>query len=176
MAASVALPSTVSGFEPDPDTGLSPRVQKALFVARRLQERAAALQAMMTAGWDDDYPSLRDLVAQIISPGASDEARRLWADDMREMISPENLGSYRAVVDNLDITQLLPAVEAPCLVAHCRGDRMQPIEQGRMLAAGLPKARFVAYDSVNHLVPENDPVWPLLERDIQAFFASHAER
>ena len=45
MAASVVQPSALSGFEPDPGIGLSTRVQKALFVARRLQERAAALQA-----------------------------------------------------------------------------------------------------------------------------------
>jgi pimeloyl-ACP methyl ester carboxylesterase len=132
------------------------------------------MRAMMAAGWDDDYPSLRDLLAQIIIPGASEEERRRYAEDMREMISPENLGRFRDVIDNLDVTQLLPKVTAPCLVVHCRGDRMQPIEQGRMLAAGLPDSRFIAYDGVNHLVPENDPVWPLLERDVQAFLAAHA--
>jgi class 3 adenylate cyclase/pimeloyl-ACP methyl ester carboxylesterase len=138
------------------------------------RERAKAMRAMMAAGWDDDYPSLRDLLAQIIIPGASEEERRQYAEDMREMISPENLGRYRDVIDNLDVTQLLPNVTAPCLVVHCRGDRMQPIEQGRMLAAGLPDSRFIAYDSVNHLVPENDPVWPLLERDVLAFLAAQA--
>ncbi len=138
------------------------------------REFAKALRAMMAAGWDDDYPSLRDLLAQIIIPGASEEERRRFAEDMREMISPENLGRYRDVIDNLDVTQLLPNVTAPCLVVHCRGDRMQPIEQGRMFAAGLPDSRFIAYDSVNHLVPENDPVWPLLERDVRAFLAAHA--
>lgn len=51
---------------------------------------------------------------------------------------------------------------------------LQPLEQGRRLAAGLPNSRFVAYDSVNHVVPENDPVWPQLERDVEAFFAAHA--
>ena len=50
---------------------------------------------------------------------------------------------------------------------------MQPIAQGRKLAAGLPASRFIAYDSVNHVVTENDPVWPLLERDILAFLAQH---
>ena len=138
------------------------------------RERAKALRAMMAAGWDDDYPSLRDLLAQIIIAGASEEERRRYAEDMREMISPENLGRYRDVIDNLDVTPLLPNVTAPCLVVHCRGDRMQPVEQGRKLAAGLPDSRFIAYDSVNHLVPENDPVWPLLERDVQAFLAAHA--
>jgi pimeloyl-ACP methyl ester carboxylesterase len=138
------------------------------------RERAKALRAMMAAGWDDDYPSLRDLLAQIIIPGASEEERRRFAEDMRQMISPENLGRYRDVVNNLDVTQLLPDVAAPCLVVHCRGDRLQPLAQGRRLAASPPNSRFVAYNSVNHVVPENDPVWSQLERDVEAFFAAHA--
>lgn len=142
--------------------------------SKKDRERAKALRAMMTAGWDDDYPSLRDLLAQIIVPGASEEERRRYAEDMCQMISPENLGRYRDVIDHLDVTKLLPSISAPCLVCHSRGDRMQPIEQGRKFAAGLPDARFIAYDSVNHLVPENDPAWPQLERDIQSFLAAHA--
>ena len=137
------------------------------------QERAEALKAMMNAGWDDDYPSLRDLLAQIIVPTASEEERRQYAEDMGNMISPENISRYRDVVDHVDVTPLLPHVKAPCLVLHCRGDRMQPIEQGRNFAAGLPNARFLAYDSPNHLVTENDPVWPLMERDVHAFLATH---
>ncbi len=142
--------------------------------SKKDREGAKALRAMMTAGWDDNYPSLRDLLAQIIIPGASEEERRRFAEDMHEMISPENIGRFRQVVDNLDVTQLLPSVSMPCLVCHCHGDRMQPIEQGRKLAAGLPDSRFIAYDSANHVVPVNDPVWPLLERDVQAFLAVHA--
>lgn len=135
--------------------------------------RAKAMSAMMSVAWDEDTPSLRDLLTQVIVPGASEEERRGYAEDMREMISPENLGRHRDVNDQLDITGLLPEVTAPCLVLHCRGDRMQPIAQGRLFAAGLPDSRFIAYDGINHLVPENDPVWPLMERDIQAFLAAH---
>ena len=142
--------------------------------SKKDSELAKAFRAMMAAGWDDDYPSLRDLLAQVIIPGASEEERRRYAEDMSKMISPENLGRYRDVIDNLDVTQLLPNITAPCLVIHCLGDRMQPIEQGRKLAAGLPNSRFITYDSVNHLVPENDPIWPLLEREVQAFLAAHA--
>lgn len=133
------------------------------------QERAHAMRSMMTAGWDDEHPSLRDLMAEIIVPGASAEDRRRYAEDMRDMISPENMGRYREVLDHFDITELLPRVKAPCLVLHSRGDRMQPIEQGRKMAAGLHNARFTAYDSNNHIPTENDPFWPLMEREIHAF-------
>ncbi len=137
-------------------------------------ERAAAMKQMMTAGWDDDYPSLRDLMAQIVVPTASQEAGRQYAEDMRQMISPENMGRYRDVIDHIDIRHLLPSVQAPCLVCHGTGDRMQPIEQGRLFAKSLPSARFIAYETTNHLMPDNDPEWPRLERDVLSFLAEHA--
>lgn len=148
-------------------------VGRAKRTSKKDVERALAMRQMMTAGWDDDYPSLRDLMAQIIVPGASEEARRQFAKDMRKMISPENMGRYREVIDYIDIRDLLPSVQAPCLVCHATGDRMQPVEQGRMFAKGLPNARFVAYESPNHGMTENDPEWPRLERDVLAFLAAH---
>ncbi len=141
--------------------------------SKKDQERAKALQAMMTSGWDDEYPSLRDLIAETIIPGASREDQRRYAEDMRDMISPENLGRYREVIDNLDVTSLLPEVQPPCLVMHSKGDRMQPIEQGRKLAAGIRNARFIIYESNNHVLTENDPCWPLAERDIHTFLEAH---
>ena len=137
-------------------------------------ERAAAMKHMMTAGWDDEYPSLRDLMAQIIVPGASQEARRQYAEDMRKMISPENMGRYRDVIDHIDIRPLLLDVEVPCLVCHATGDRMQPVDQGRLFAKGLPNATFIAYESSNHSLPENDPEWPRFERDALEFLKSHS--
>lgn len=136
--------------------------------------RAEAMQAMMSAGWDEDYPSLRDLYAETIIPGASREQRQLYAQEMRGMISPENLGRYRNVVDSLDVTGLLCQVQVPCLVLHSKGDRMQPVEQGRKMAAGIPNSRFITYDSDNHLLPENDPCWPQLEREIRTFLEAHS--
>ncbi len=142
--------------------------------SQRDVDRAVAMKQMMTAGWDDDYPSLRDLMAQIIVPGASQEDRRQYAEDMRQMISPENMGRYRDVIDYLDIRHELPKVEVPCLVCHATGDRMQPVEQGRSFAKKLPNAKFITYDSANHTIPDNDPEWPRFERDALAFLAEHS--
>lgn len=137
------------------------------------KERALALKAMMAAGWEDDYPSLRDLMAEIIVPMASTEDRRQFAEDMRNMISAENMARYRDVLDYIDVTGLLPAIDVPALVLHCKGDRLQPVEQGRDFAAGLPNARFIAYESPNHNLTENDPNWPVAEREIHEFLARH---
>ena len=131
--------------------------------------RAEAMQAMMRAGWDDDYPSLRDHIAEVIIPGASKEERTRYAEEMRHMISPENLGRYRQVMDNLDVTKLLQDVKAPCLVIHSKGDRMQPFEQGRKMATGITNSKFVALESNNHMLPESDPSWPIADREIRTF-------
>ncbi len=139
------------------------------------KERATALQAMFKVGWDDEYPSLRDLMANLIVPLASTEERRQFAEDMRAKIKPEMMALYREMLDKIDVVSELARVQAPCLVMHCAGDRMQPIEQSRLMAAALPEARFRALDSINHSITANDPVWPMVQREIDAFLAEVAE-
>ncbi|MEM9139916.1 MAG: alpha/beta fold hydrolase [Pseudomonadota bacterium] len=139
------------------------------------KERAAALRAMMQAGWDDEYPSLRDLMAETIIPDASLEDRRLFADLMKIMISPDNMARYRDIVDHLDVRAILSKVEAPCLVLHGRNEKMQPVEQGRKMAAGLPDARFIAYDTRSHVFIDRDACWPQARQDILEFLARHSE-
>lgn len=51
---------------------------------------------------------------------------------------------------------------------------MQPVEQGRIFAKGLPNARLITYESKNHLMTRNDPEWPRLERDLTAFLFAHS--
>ena len=85
--------------------------------SKRELEQARALRAMMAAGWDDEFPSLRDLLANVIVPTSSEEERRSYAEDMRRVISPGNVARTREAVDNIDITELLRDVAAPCLRA-----------------------------------------------------------
>ena len=137
--------------------------------AQKDRDRARALQAMMKVGWDDDYPSLRDMMAEMIVPLASVEDRRQFAKLMRDMVTPEVISDYRKVLDEIDVTDLLPDVQTPCLVLHCDGDRMHPAEQGRLMASILPMARFVTYESSSHIPSANDPCWPQMKSEIEQF-------
>ena len=83
---------------------------------------------MMLAGWDNDPPSLHDLLARIIIPEASKKERPSCVEDMRDIISPINLDRYREAIDNLDAMAILQDVKAHGLMAHCSGDRMRPIK------------------------------------------------
>jgi class 3 adenylate cyclase/pimeloyl-ACP methyl ester carboxylesterase len=132
---------------------------------------AAALAALGRANWFGEYPSVRDHFASLILPGAGQADRLAFADLMRRSISAENFGRFREALAEFDVTELLPQVRCPALVMHSRGDRQQPIEQGRRLAAGMPDARFVAIDSINHVMTLEDPACPVVQREMEAFLA-----
>jgi class 3 adenylate cyclase len=52
----------------------------------------------------------------------------------------------------MDIRQVLPAIYAPTLVMHARGDRAIPIQSGRYLAEHIVGARFVELPTDDHAV------------------------
>jgi len=54
-------------------------------------------------------------------------------------------------------------------VLHCRGDSVQPFDEGRRLAAGIPGARFVALEGRNHLMLEDEPAWARFLDEVRAF-------
>jgi class 3 adenylate cyclase len=64
-----------------------------------------------------------------------------------------------------DIRDLLPAVQAPTLVAHVRDDRVFPIAQGRYVAQGIEGAQFVELPGADTLYwfENGDRVAELLE-------------
>lgn len=59
----------------------------------------------------------------------------------------------------IDVSDRMRLVKAPTLVLHPRGDTMVPFDQGRILAAGIPDAKFVELDTSNHVLDANEPEW-----------------
>lgn len=75
-------------------------------------------------------------------------------------------GQLQAVLAH-DVTDRLDEIRAPCLILHGGADRLIPPENGRLLAAGIPGARFLLYPDAGHLffVERADEV----NRDIRRF-------
>jgi pimeloyl-ACP methyl ester carboxylesterase len=65
-------------------------------------------------------------------------------EPQRKTTSPECAARSLATVAKIDVSDLLGRVRAPTLVMHAREEVSVPFEQGRMLADGIPGARFVA--------------------------------
>ena len=95
-----------------------------------------------------------------------------WFNDLqRNTTSPENAVRIRLVSDWIDVRNLLPQITMPTLVLHCRDDAVQPFEEGRMMAAGIPGARFVCLEGRNHVILESDPGWSRFRQEIDSFLA-----
>jgi pimeloyl-ACP methyl ester carboxylesterase len=71
--------------------------------------------------------------------------------------------------DELDVRSLLPSVAVPTILFHSDRDQVVPVDEGRILAAEIPNARFVPLSSANHLPPAEEPAWRKFLEELAAF-------
>jgi pimeloyl-ACP methyl ester carboxylesterase len=135
-------------------------------------EQADAMITLMRTGWGQENPAFRQVFTSLFVPGGTPEQVRWFNDLQLNTTSPENAVRIRLVSDYMDVRNLLSQVKAPTLVLHCRDDAVQPFEEGRILAAGIPGARFVGLEGRNHLILETDPGWGKFQEEVAAFLAA----
>lgn len=135
-------------------------------------EQADALLTLMRDGWGRDNPAFRQIFTSLFIPGGTVEQMQWWNDLQLKTTSPENAVRMRRAWDDIDVSDLLPHVRVPTLVLHCRDDAVQPFDEGRRLAAGIPGANFVALEGRNHVILQDDPSWPRFLAEIENFLLS----
>jgi pimeloyl-ACP methyl ester carboxylesterase len=89
---------------------------------------------------------------------------------LRHAASPSSLSAVLEGLRDADVRPLLPAIRAPTLVMHRRGDRAVRFEAGEYLAQRIAGARLVPLEGDDHWwwVGDTAPVRAALE----AFFAT----
>jgi pimeloyl-ACP methyl ester carboxylesterase/DNA-binding winged helix-turn-helix (wHTH) protein len=137
-------------------------------------EQRRALVTLIRSGWGQNNPAMRQMFASLFMPGGSKEQLDAFCELQRRTVSPEMAARYCDAVGHFDVTPLLGAVRAPTLVMHVRDDAVQPIEQGRLLAAGIPGARFITLTGANHIPLEGDPGLERFFTETAAFLAGAA--
>ena len=104
-----------------------------------------------------------------------DEAFTRWVAKLyRYGVSPNAASALYQLALGLDVTDVLPAVRVPTMVAHRTGDRMTPMEAGRFMAARIPEARFVELPGEDHF--PNGPSWEALVDTIRGFVDGSQDR
>jgi class 3 adenylate cyclase len=79
------------------------------------------------------------------------EVQQWWAKLLRLGTSPAGAEAVIRLYLDIDVRPVLPAITAPTLVMHRTGDRMVPLEQGRLIAEGVEGARFVELAGDSHV-------------------------
>ena len=92
-----------------------------------------------------------DVLTEIFAPDTDTATRRDLARYQRACSTAEVAHDLLAMSFDLDVTDLLGQVHVPTLVVHRDQDRAAPVEQARVLAAGIPNAELVVLPGRSHL-------------------------
>ena len=137
-------------------------------------EQALLYYKLTEHGWGSDNPSFRAVFANDFLPGGSQEMLRAFDELQRVSSSGAFAVRFMQASDQIDVTDLARRVTCPTLVMHSRGDRRVPFEEGRLVAATIPGARFVPLESDNHVLLAPEPAWERFLEEMDAFLPAAA--
>jgi class 3 adenylate cyclase/pimeloyl-ACP methyl ester carboxylesterase len=90
-------------------------------------------------------------LARLFAPRLSERQHRMWGTFARASASPRMAEALIETALQIDVRDVLASVQAPTLVMHVKGDRAVPLEAARLLADGIPGARFVEFPGSDHV-------------------------
>jgi pimeloyl-ACP methyl ester carboxylesterase/DNA-binding winged helix-turn-helix (wHTH) protein len=129
-----------------------------------------ALETLVRLDWGKNNPAFSAMFTSLyISENASLEQQRWLNDLQRVSTTPENAARIMEACDGINVRDLLPAVSVPTIVFHCDRDRVVPPEEGRIIAAEIPNAKFAPLSSTNHLLLAEEPAWGVFLEELGRF-------
>lgn len=136
------------------------------------RREAEALLELVRLGWGRDNPAFRQVFTSQFIPGGTPEQHRWWTDLERRTANPEVAAAILSAFYQIDVTAEARGLDLPVLVMHARGDARVPFEEGRLLAALVPGARFVPLESDNHVLLESEPAWGRFLAELRGFLGA----
>ncbi|HEY6576433.1 MAG TPA: alpha/beta fold hydrolase [Mycobacterium sp.] len=136
---------------------------------RGQREQEEALVAAIRAGWTTEDPAFRHVFSMLFLPHGT-PAQMTWYDEhLQTTTSADAAVRLFKARGAVDVAATAPRVGARTLVIHARGDRVVPVEEGRLLATLIPDARLVVLDSVNHILLADEPAWEQFVSALRGF-------
>jgi pimeloyl-ACP methyl ester carboxylesterase/DNA-binding CsgD family transcriptional regulator len=126
--------------------------------AEQITEAQTRLRAV-ELGWQKDRPAYGQFFTALHMPDASPEQVRAYDDLLRLTTTPENATALLRTFYALDVRTVLSQIRCPTLVLHARGDGIITFDEGRAVAAAIPRARFVPLEGRGHILLDTEPAW-----------------
>jgi pimeloyl-ACP methyl ester carboxylesterase/DNA-binding CsgD family transcriptional regulator len=137
-------------------------------------EEIETMLKLVELGWGRDNSAFRQVYTAVFIPDSKPE-QYLWFSDLQRLsTSPDNAVRLIRGFDAMDVTGLMPQVQAPTLVLHADRDPRVPYAEGRLVASTIPKAEFVTLESRNHILLDHQPAWRQFFAEIARFARSNA--
>ncbi len=129
-----------------------------------------ALETLVQLNWGKTNPSFFQVVTNLHIPQAAKPEDQCWFTELQRIsISTDNLVRTMRACDDINVRPILPSLAVPVLVFHSDSDRIAPPDEGRILAAEIPGARFVPLPSGNHVLLAHEPAWKIFREELAAF-------
>ncbi len=142
---------------PDPE-------QRALF---------ETLERTIADGWGSTNPVFRHFFTSNFIPDAPPATAANFDELQRIATSPENAMRLWHLNAEVDIVDVAKDLRVPTLVLHCKGERVAPLSEGRLMARQIPNAHFVELPGDNHLLLAGTPAFDQFHEEVEAFLARH---
>ncbi len=136
------------------------------------EEEMLQAETMINAirvGWGLENPAFRQLFTTMLMPDATEAQAASLNELARISLAPEKAAEMERAFYQIDVTEEARQVTTPALVLHPRHDASIPFEEGRLLAALIPSARFVPLESRNHVLLAQEPAWARFLVEMHAF-------
>jgi len=138
-------------------------------------QKARVLLDLTRLGWGQENHAFLQVWAAYFQPGGTLAHLRSWCDQQCAATSAETAVRLLQIGWNVDVRDSARKIKCPVLIVHPERDAVVPIDQGRLIASLIPDCRFMPLDSENHMPLDDEPAWPRLIAEVQAFLSESAE-
>ena len=114
---------------------------------------------MIKEGWQTNQDAFFSAYINAYFPDAPPQFAREAASKVRNSAPLENVLTFRAATNWHSVVELLPKIQIPTLILHSRNDAVHPLSEAQKLAAGLPNAELMIFNSANHWTLPSDAHW-----------------
>ena len=128
-----------------------------------------AFLRLIEEAWDDENPMVHQMSTTRHYPGADQAQMRSFNELLRRSCTSSGAIAVIRADSAIDVSAELAQVRCPTLVVHGPANAIVPFDEGRLLAAGIPGARFRIIDTPNNLPLEGEPAFDELLRMIETF-------
>ena len=130
---------------------------------------AQTLVNLIRVGWGRNHAGFRQVFPYRFIPRGTPEQLRWWGELEQVTAGADVAARTLEAFQTIDVSEMARSLSVPTLILHARGDVAVPFDEGRLLAALIPGARFVPLESDNHVLLETEAAWPLFLSEIRAF-------
>ncbi|KGM48493.1 alpha/beta fold hydrolase [Pseudooceanicola atlanticus] len=126
---------------------------------------------LIRQGWGQPDSAFMSAFTTLMLPNGRPEHLRNLIELQLASASPDNAAALRRAINHLDVRERVAQVSVPTLVAHGRGDAVQPFSEGQEIAAMIPGAEFLPLDTNSHVILDHEPAWERLFEGVEEFLA-----